>query len=361
MAKQSEDTRAIVTVTPPGVRTARKIVESIGNGFTVYIPKKYSHMALPGDIIYEDSISSMVSRIFHEKTHLVFVAPLGIAVRAMSKSIRDKKEDPAVVCVDHIGKFAISVLSGHLGGANRLCREIAAAINAIPVVTTGSDLEGFVSPDMFQREYNLSIEQDENLKPVLSNLLQGKKISILLESGSRDWIVDSGLLERSTLFSDISRIGELQPGTCIVATHRLIGEDSVFSGCLIVRPRVLVLGIGCSRGTTAQEIREAVDETFRLHSLSQKSISVVVSIDLKKDEAGLLEFVNSNQYEFVTFTREQLYAVEVPSPSRKVQDSVGTPSVAEASAILGSEYGDLIVTKARFPKVVLAVAIRRGA
>ena len=89
MAKQSEDTRAIVTVTPHGVRTARKIVESTGNGFTVHIPKKYSHMALPGDIIYEDSISSLVSRIFRENTHLVFVAPLGIAVRAMSKSIAD--------------------------------------------------------------------------------------------------------------------------------------------------------------------------------------------------------------------------------------------------------------------------------
>ena len=359
MNEHSGNAMAIVTITPPGVKTARKIAESNANRYGVYIPKKYSYLALPDDIVYEDSLPDLVSRIFPEKTHLVFVAPLGITVRAISVSVMDKREDPAVVCVDHSGKFAISVLSGHLGGANRLCMEIAKAVHATPVVTTGSDIEGFVSPDMFEQEYGLSIDQDENLKMILSNLLQGKKINIFLESGKRDWIVDSGLMERSAVYSDIPETWQPESGMCIVATHRLPGKDSALKGCLIVRPRVLVLGIGCSRGVKAHEIREAVDETFRLNSLSQKSISVVASIDLKKDEAGLLEFINSNHYGFVTFTRDQLSAVKVPSPSRMVQDSVGTPSVAEASAIFGSGNGELIVSKTIFPKVTIAVALPR--
>lgn len=259
--------------------------------------------------------------IFHTSGSIVFVGAMGICVRAIAPYIRDKYSDPAVVCVDSTGKNAISVLSGHVGGANELCRRVAACTVATPVITTQSDNTGLWALDTMAKEYGWTVENSkEEINRAIYALVNGKQIGLLLDVRDRG----TGTLE-STLPENVRLIKNEHDtdGLAIViaVTYRILDSKVPV---VYYRPPVLNLGIGCRHQCNPDGVRDYIYSVMRENGLSPASLKSVSSIDLKKDEKMIGGFgMESNIKSVVFYTSDQLKDIEVPNPSEKVKEVTG--------------------------------------
>lgn len=279
-----------------------------------------------------------VEKIFKSYDGIVFISSTGIAVRLIAPFIKDKTKDPAVVVVDDLGRFSISLLSGHIGGANFLAEEISAAIGATPVVTTASDGRGIEAVDMFAKRNGLLIESMEDAKNITAMMVEGRKIGFISE-------IDLGI--------NYKNIVDKNPEGCIIVTSKKDFPCEI--PCCILRPRILNLGVGCRRGKTKGEILELVYKVFDENNLSVKSIKSIGSIDIKADEVGIIETAKELGCEFKTFSREVIEAVEDKfEGSSFVKSRVGVKSVAEPCAYLLG--GKIIIKKTAGNGVTTAVS-----
>lgn len=272
---------------------------------------------------------------------LVFVGSCGIAVRKIAPYVRDKRTDPAVVCVDEKGTFAISLLSGHIGGANAWTRRIAGALNAIPVITTATDVNRKFSVDTWASENGCAISSMKCAK-----------------------MVSAAILERNVpLKSDFPISGELPSGLVPgdageVGIYLTVTDKTPFAQTLRLIPRVLHLGIGCRRGTTAEAIGEAVEQVFRENGLDIRAVREATSIDLKRDEEGLLAFCKEQGIPIRFYTAEELESVPGDfTPSPFVQKVTGVDNVCERAALAAADR--LIVKKTACHGVTVAVATEK--
>lgn len=281
--------------------------------------------------------------IFRTSGSIVFVGAMGICVRAIAPYIHDKYSDPAVVCVDSTGKNAISVLSGHVGGANDLCHRVAACTGATPVITTQSDNNGLWALDTIAKENGWTVENSkEEMNRAIYTLVNGKQIGLLLDVRDRG----TGILE-STLPENVRLIRNEYDtdglALVIAVTYR-------FLDCKVpvvyYRPPVLNLGIGCRHQCNPDGVRDYIYSVIKKNGLSPVSLKSVASIDLKKDEKMIGEFgMESNIKNVVFYTSNQLKDIEVPNPSKKVREVTGVCGVAESAAILSSGFGPLLIEK----------------
>ncbi len=277
-------------------------------------------------------------RFFDDVDALIFVGATGIAVRAIAPHIKSKAEDPAVIVVDERGLHAISLLSGHLGGANELTERIARSVGADPVITTATDVNGVFAVDDWARKQGLCLTEKEKIIEVSGKLLAGESVTFR----SR-WPV----------------AGEIPEG--LVATEQEDADiivDIVDKGerGLHLIPRICALGIGCRRGTRKEEIQGVLEDILQRTGLSKEAIKKVASIDLKKDEEGLLELCRDNEWDFVTYTAEELMAVPGEfSSSDFVRKTTGSDNVCERSAVRVTG-GRLILKKYSKDGITLAIA-----
>ena len=269
---------------------------------------------------------------------LVFVGACGIAVRKIAPYVRDKRTDPAVVCVDEQGTFVISLLSGHIGGANGLTKTIAQAIGAVPVITTATDVNGKFSVDTWATENGCIIDDMKLAKAV-----------------------SAAILERNVpFFSEIPIVGRLPDGLTPGNAGDLgicvsFQESTPFENTLRLIPRILHLGIGCRKGTSKEAISGAVEAVLAEHSIDRKAIKCCASIDLKAQEAGLLDFCREAGLPVEFYSAEQLNAVPGDfTPSAFVRSVTGVDNVCERAALLGAET--LIIKKTAKDGVTVALA-----
>lgn len=271
---------------------------------------------------------------------LVFVGALGIAVRAIAPHLESKTTDPAVVTLDDAGTFAISVLSGHLGGANQLARELASLTGATPVVTTSTDLNGVFAVDVWAARRQLAIVNPSSIKTVSAKLLNGDTVRVRC---------------------GFPVSGELPPGLILTddATDLAIDvRDADADDVLKLVPKAVVLGIGCRRGVSADEIEEAFGEFSTEHRLFPEAFYAARSIDLKRYEPGVIDFCRKFGLEFSVFTGAQLAAVPGKfAASPFVEETTGVDNVCERSAVLGAG-GELLAGKTVFSGIALAAAAR---
>ena len=282
-----------------------------------------------------------------ETGKIICIMATGIAVRTMSSLLEDKKTDPAVVLLDEKGAFVISLLSGHIGGANELAKKIADGIGARPVITTASDVQGKVALDLWAEAMGLYVEDFERLKKMSARIVNGKNLKVKVEGLSGNIKLPSGLV----------RVGTVREADVIIS-HRTYKKDVLY-----LRPKVLCAGIGCNRGTTKREIGEVVGREFEKAGLSMRSISVLASIDLKKDEKGLIAFANDNGLEIEFFTKDELNDTALKhniEESGVVIAATGAVAVAEPAALLSakriSRKFSMIIPKEKRGNVTLAIA-----
>ena len=287
----------------------------------------------------------------------VFIGAMGICVRTIAPYIKDKHEDPAVVCVDSLGQNAISVLSGHIGGANDLAREVAAAIGAREVITTQSDNAGLWALDTFAERFNWAIASDDDMNACIYAFVNREPTALLME------ICDEGtnylektLPEHVTVVKSLEDVDPTKFKLVILVTpYNLCAPYGVLE--LHFVPMIAALGFGLAHHPDDYEdIYDEIDE-----AMSQIGVlpcyKRYCTIDVKQDEEFCAMLVDDLGEELVFYTAEELAKVEVPNPSETVQKHVGTPSVCEAAAILGSNHGKLIVPKVKGKNWTAALAI----
>lgn len=274
---------------------------------------------------------------------LVFVMASGIVVRTIAPLLKDKRTDPAVVVLDEAGEHVISLLSGHVGGANRLAREIAAHLLATPVITTASDVGGLPSVDLWAQEQDLEIEDWKKLAPVVT------------------CFVEKGTLR---LFSDVPLdvppqfIRVDKPDTAdLVVTNRVLPSSEVPVGPVVVlRPRNLVAGVGCNSNTKEEEIEEALRSALHEAGFSFNSLRAIATVDKKGNEPGLRSCALKCALPLLLFSTDELNGVPGVELSDAARKAIGAKAVAEPSAILGTNGGELLVRKRRTGNVTIALA-----
>lgn len=295
------------------------------------------------------SLSEFASQGFREAEALIFVGAMGIAVRAIAPHVVSKVKDPAVVVIDERGNNAISVLSGHLGGGNELTQLVAKIIGANPVITTATDVQGVFAIDLWTKKNNCKILRSDRIKVISAALLSGEKIDFVSDyeiSGQVPKNVELRVLRGQKEDKVENAQGEAgfdeRPNVLVSIDKTRIEQAN--EKCLVAVPQIAYLGVGCRKGTTEHAIEECFEEFMRKSGISADAICLVCSIDLKKDEEGLISFCKKHELEFKTFSAEQLSAVEGEfSGSDFVQKITGVDNVCERSAICGS--GGIIVNR----------------
>jgi cobalt-precorrin 5A hydrolase/precorrin-3B C17-methyltransferase len=291
--------------------------------------------------LYDGKPREALAAAWKECEGIVLFLATGAAVRLVAPLLEDKRRDPGVVCVDDAGRFAVVLCGGHEGGANALAERVAETLGASPVVTTASDSLCVPALDSLGERLGFRIEEGSELTAVGAALVSGETVRLVAE---RRWPL--GPLPENVVPTD----PEESEGPLIAISDELL-EFSRPS--VVYRPPSLVAGVGCSRGASAWEVLDLLDSALKEAGLSRKSIAALASIDLKFDEAGLLEAADILGVPLRFYPAGELAAVEVPNPSSIVAGAVGTPSVGEA-AVLASG-ADLLLEKRKSKNVTVAI------
>ena len=310
-------------------------------------------------LVEENKIAkrSEVRRLFHEYDAFVFVGAMGICVRTIAPLIHDKHDDPAVVCVDSMGKNVVSVLSGHIGGANDLTLLLASLLGATPIITTQSDNAGLWTLDTLAGRFQWSLVHEQDMNRVIFALVNRKPVALLLEvrDVGTDYL-ESTLPGHVHIVSSLDEVDARFEAVIVVSPYRRAENEPLTSIAWVqFVPHVLTFGIGLAHeAKPAEEIIDSIHEVVEQNGLYAAACEYC-SIDLKANEPVFQILREKSAVRF--FTAEELSRVEVPTPSDVVAKHVGTASVCEAAAILGANHGRLLLTKQKGKDFTVAVAI----
>ena len=289
--------------------------------------------------LYEGKPKEALNRAWEECDAVVLFLATGAAVRLLAPLLRNKRTDPGVVAVDDAGHFAVALCGGHDGGANGLAARVAASLGATPVVTTASDALGIPALDSFGRSLGLRLEEGSDLATVGAALVSGQEVRL----------VSDRRLPLGPLPGNVVRAEEPEPPLLFVSDRTV----DVPRPAVVYRPPSLVAGVGCSRGASAGEILGLLRDSLAEAGLSIGSVAGLVSIDAKRDEAGLLEAAENLGVPVRFHPAGELAAVEAPNPSPIVREAVGTPSVAEAAVLVSG--AELVLQKRKSAMATVAL------
>jgi len=346
---------AVIAITKGGLRTGRMLCEGCSE-LQFYVSGRYADRVDIRCTTFEPGeLKSLIASLWRKIDGLVLIMATGIVVRMIAPLLESKDKDPAVVVMDDAGRFAISLLSGHLGGANELAERCAFTVGAQAVITTATDANNLPSFDMLAKAHGWIIDNISQVKTLNTLLLDDEEIAVSDQTGqTRSWLHGRG---RITFYDTFAEAANSNACGFLFVTNRHLPPPLTPERVLILRPRNIVLGIGCNRGTTADEIEAVVTHHFNELSLSIKSICTVASVVAKRDEAGLTEFADRLGVPLRCFDSSELSRVAFPSPpSEHALAAVGVAGVAEPAAILASEGGRLLLNKIKSGNVTLAVA-----
>ena len=288
----------------------------------------------------------------------IFIGTMGICVRTIAPFIKDKHQDPAVVCIDSLGQNVISVLSGHVGGANELTRTISSILDAHEVITTQSDNAGLWALDTFEKRFNWPVASDiDDMNDCIFAFVNRQPTALLLEARDEgtDYL-EATKPDHVTIINDITEADPRKYKLLIMVTPYMRNAPYGMLELHFV-PMVGTIGFGLAHHPEDYEsIYDEIDEAFANRGILPCSHKYC-TIDVKADEEFVEMLEEDYEEEVIFFTAEELSAVEVPNPSDTVAKHVGTPSVCEAAAILGSNHGKLIIPKVKGKNWTAALAI----
>lgn len=348
---------ALVAITKGGARMLPKI-KAILPKADAFVPLKFNDEA-PFAKAFEKPLKLLLADLWTSYRGIIAVVSLGALVRSMAPLLKDKHTDPAVLAIDDTGRFVISVLSGHIGGANELSRAIALKLDATAVITTASDSLGTIGVDILGRDFGWVVEDFGNVTSVSASVVNEEPIGVWQEAGEPLTIIHKKPLPKNIrVFPSLESLIKAPLRACLIITDRLVDlPKNLEEKTVIYRPKSLVLGLGCDRGVSLEEIEGLVLETLKTHGLSILSVRSIATIENRKEEPAIVGFAQKSGLPLFTFAKEELNRIkDVPNPSTMAMKYVGVIGVAEPSAILGSNYGDLIVPKVKSNKATLAIA-----
>ena len=329
-------TIGIIAFTKAGCALAKKLADGLGLGSgSVCGPARFADEL---GIDAYGSLDAWTQAHFTTDDALIFVGASGIAVRAIAPHVRDKFSDPAVVSVDEAGRFVVPLLSGHVGGANELAREVAAITGGQAAVSTATDVNGLFAVDEWAARHGFAILERSIAKEISAALLDGRPVGF-----KSDFELDekpSGVTEGA---ADIGFVVSL--------------DDSAmpFPRTLHLVPRVATVGVGCRKGTDPSALEQAVADALAEAKVSVKAVTTIASIDVKKDEQAILELAAKMGWSPVFYTADELAAVPGEfSSSDFVKRTVGVDNVCERAACASG--GELVLGKQAGGGITVAIA-----
>lgn len=297
----------------------------------------------------ETSVLEWAGEQMRQKNALLFIGACGIAVRAIAPFLTDKLKDPPVLVMDEKGKYVIPILSGHMGGANELALFLAGVTGAEPVITTATDVNGRFAVDLFAKKNGLFILNKEGIAKVSAKVLAGREITFSIEAGHEKQGMD--------LPEGIRRI----PYPPKEAVDILVSSKAEnMHAEIFLKPREYVIGVGCKKGKEAACIEEFITEKLEEYDICTEQLLAIASVSCKKEEEGLLAFGRKTGIPFLTYTAEELGAVEGEfQGSSFVLKQVGVDNVCERAAIKAcGESGSLVCRKCAKEGMTIAIAKR---
>lgn len=338
-----------------------KLQELMAGDATLFVPAKFAAEA-PSATPFTESVREFIGRAFHEYDGLVIFISLGAVVRMIAEHLHDKHVDPAVVVVDDRARFAIALLSGHVGGANALTRRVAQLMGAQPVITTASDVGETIPVDIFGQEFGWQLEGWDKVTPISAAVVNEELVGVYQDAGERDWWrYDRPLPPNIHLFSSLDDLRISGCNAALIITDKVLGEEysDLLAKSVLYRPRSLSVGIGCMKGVPMEDIERAVLFTLEQNCLSPLSMKSVATINVKREEAGIVEFASKYRLPVEFYDQDALNKVDnITAPSAAAQKYVGVIGVCEPAAILAAGAGGLLVPKQKFGTITVAVARR---
>jgi len=353
---------AIIAITKNGIEHAKALKPKLP-GAELWVSEKQKALAPEADGTFP-AIKDFTEKAWDHYDGLVYHVSLGAVVRTVAPFLKGKDVDPAVVTVDDAARFAISVLSGHVGGANELTEQVAAALGATAVVTTASDARKTIPVDILGRELGWTVEAKDFVTPVSAAVVNEKAIAFVQEAGEPDWWTRPTPLPKNIrVFGSIAeaRAAGSFEAWLVVSERASDALQSELGGdwerSVIYRPKTLWCGMGCDFGTDLPELLGLIEGTFAQAGLSPKCIAGIASIDLKAKEEALHQLAQHWSLPLQFFTRDELNEKKTKSmPNPLVMKYTGAVGVCEPSAMLAAGVGDLVVLKHKSQRATLAVA-----
>ena len=329
---------AIYCVSKDGYRTCLKIRDNVYSNLHIYVSKRVANMLnlenenIENLFVIDERVPTLLEKTFNLYDLHIFVAATGAVVRIIDGKFKSKDTDPAVISIDDHANFVISLLSGHLGGANEECKKIANGIGAIPVVTTASDVGGKIAVDTLSQKIKAKLEDLEGAKRVTSLIVNAENVSLHLPKN----VVD---------------VDQNSSGVIVVSNRKKIEVSKII-------PQNIILGIGCKRDITKEHIIEKIKSVMETQNLEFSSIKKAASAWVKSDEIGLLEAMEELNIPIEFFEKEKILEVEdlIEDRSEYVKKTIGVYGVSEPCAYLASSRkGKFLVKKVKLDGMTLSI------
>ena len=329
---------AIYCVSKNGYETCLKIKENVYDNLHIYVSGRVANLLnletenVENLFVINERVPILLEKTFNKYDLHIFVAATGAVVRIIDGKFKSKDTDPAVITVDDHANFVISLLSGHLGGANEECRKIAQGIGAIPVITTASDVGGKIAVDMLSQKIKAKLEDLDGAKRVTSLIVNGEKVSLHLPK-------------------NIVNYDENSAGAIIVSNRKNIEISKII-------PQNIFIGIGCKRGVSKEHIIEKLKYAFDKQNLELSAIKMAASAWVKSDETGLLGAMEKLGIPIKFFEKDEILKVEdlIEEKSEYVKKTIGVYGVSEPCAFLASSgKGKFLVKKMKLDGMTLSI------
>ncbi|MCW4047599.1 MAG: cobalt-precorrin 5A hydrolase [Candidatus Bathyarchaeota archaeon] len=352
---------AVIAITRRGVETALRIktaLASLKMPCTVYAPEKH---AQSGVVPMGKKLDAFIRDTYSTVDAIVAVMAAGIIIRAVAPHLQGKLADPAVLAVDASGRFVISLLAGHYGGANQLTRLIAEGIGATPVITTESDVIGKQSVDALARALHLTIVNPESLVAVNAALVDGKRLALVLVGGVK--IPDSAAkcyaVEKATSAEHALEIVSNYDAGAVI-TKESVSPQEFAKPVTILKPKTITVGLGARKNVTADQILETVNAALKRANVSLERVDRLATVDIKKDSSAMIEAAEKLglTLDFVSVDALRAFTHGGLSPDSKlVEAKIGVGGVCERAALItAGEKPRLILKKMKMNGVTVALA-----
>jgi cobalt-precorrin 5A hydrolase len=362
-------TTAIIAVSKPGARLARRLASSLP-GAELHLERRLADGPDDDTRLYDLPLRPVLQNLFVNRDALIVFLPIGAAVRLLAPVFAGKKRDPAVVCVDDGGRYAISVLSGHVGGGDVLARRVAEAIGAQPVITSASDALNVTAIDLVGRAQGWRIDASSvDLTRAAAAVVNSEPVALWLDPDTGlSWPDETLLSDGIVQVSEFEQAVGQEYAATLIVSDRILPID-VGHPVIMYRPPTLVAGMGCRRGVDTAHLSELLDDTLMKHGLARLSVAKVATADIKAAEPGLIALAGSLDVPLEIYAAAQLNAVgnqrtnsasgdaklSQPTPSA-AQDLLGVFGVSEPAAMLAAGADGLVVPRTKSDRATVAVA-----
>ena len=329
---------AIYCVSKTGYKTCLKVKENVYNNLHIYVSGRVANLLnlenenIENLFIINERVPILLEKTFNKYDLHIFVAATGAVVRIIEGKFKSKDTDPAVITIDDHANFVISLLSGHLGGANEECKKIASGIGAIPVITTASDVGGKIAVDTLSQKIKAKLNDLDGAKRVTSLIVNGENVSLHLPK-------------------NIVNHDENSAGAIIVSNRKNIEISKII-------PQNIFIGIGCKRGVSKEHIIEKLKYAMDKQNLELSAIKMAASAWVKSDETGLLEAMKELDIPIKFFEKEEILKLEdlIEEKSEYVKKTIGVYGVSEPCAFLASSgKGAFLAKKIKLDGMTLSI------